>query len=80
MLEGVLYVLLAAGLATAMLTLSGFALPSILGVIQTPPMRVMRAETTRPHGQVLLSVISISMAMAGFLYWQAGEFKLAAIA
>ena len=78
-LPAISYEPLAAGLATAMLTLSGFALPSILGVIQTPPMRVMRAETARPHGQVLLSIISISMAMAGFLFWQAGEFKLAAI-
>ncbi len=70
---------LGAGLATAVLTLVGFALPPILGIIQTPPMRVMRAETARTHRHVLLSIISISLAMAGFLFWQAGELKLAAI-
>jgi putative ABC transport system permease protein len=78
-LPAVSYKPLAAGLATAVLSLSGFALPSILRVIQTPPMRVMRAETTRPQRQVLLSIICISMAMAVFLFWQAGEFELAAI-
>lgn len=78
-LPGVSFKPLGAGLATAMLTLSGFALPPILGVIQTPPMRVMRAEEGSAHRHVLLSIMSISLAMAGFLFWQAGEFKLAAI-
>ncbi|MCP4011117.1 MAG: FtsX-like permease family protein, partial [Proteobacteria bacterium] len=70
---------LGAGIATAMLTLAGFALPPIAGVIQTPPMRVMRAETGPTHRHVLLSIISISLAMAGFLIWQAGEVKLAGV-
>ncbi len=70
---------LGAGVATAMLTLAGFALPPIAGVIQTPPMRVMRAETGPTHRHVLLSIISISLAMAGFLIWQAGEVKLAGV-
>ena len=78
-LPGVSFKPLGAGLATAMLTLSGFALPPILSVIQTPPMRVMRAEEGNAHRSTLLSIVSISLAMAGFLFWQAGEFKLAAI-
>ncbi len=78
-LPAISYKPLVAGLATAMLTLSGFALPSILGVIQTPPMCVMRAETAQSQRHVLISIISIGTAMAGFLFWQAGEFKLAAI-
>jgi len=70
---------LGAGLATAMLTLAGFALPSILAVIKTPPMTVLRAmESDSPrHG--LLRIVTISLAMGGFLVWQAGEIKLAGI-
>lgn len=70
---------LAAGLATAMLTLAGFALPAILAVIQTPPMTVLRAMPSDSSGHQLLRILTISLAMGGFLVWQAGELKLAAI-
>jgi len=70
---------LGAGLITAMLTLAGFALPPIVRVIQTPPMRVMREESSAPRAGVWLSVASMSLAMAGFLVWQAGELKMASM-
>ena len=70
---------LGAGLATAVLTLAGFALPSILKVIQTPPMHIMRAITSDTRRHTILRITTISLAMGGFLVWQAGELKLAAI-
>lgn len=71
---------LGAGLVTAMLTLAGFALPSILAVIQTPPMAVLRAmESDSSRHNSLLRITTIALAMGSFLIWQAGEIKLAAI-
>lgn len=68
-----------AGLISAILTLAGFALPPIIRVIQTPPMRVMREESSAPRAGVWLSASSMGLAMAGFLIWQAGELKMAAL-
>jgi len=70
---------LAAGLLTAMLTLAGFSLPPIVEVIRTPPMRVMRAEIGPDSPHLWFSMLSIGLAMAGFLVWQAGEWMLAGI-
>jgi len=70
---------LGAGLITAMLTLAGFALPSILAVIRTPPMHVMRAIEDKSAQYGLLRILAIGLAMGSFLIWQAGEFKLAGI-
>ncbi len=66
-----------AGLLTAILTLLGFALPTLIRVVQTPPMRVMRAE--QMPSNIIPSVLSIGVVMAGFLLWQAGELKLTAV-
>lgn len=70
---------LGAGLLTAMLTLAGFALPSILAVIRTPPMHIMRATQSDTAKYGSLSIVTISLTMGGFLIWQAGEFKLAGL-
>ncbi len=70
---------IAAGLATATLTLVGFALPTMIRALQTLPMRVMRAESEQTPSRIVFSALSIGLAMAGFLVWQAGELKLASI-
>ncbi len=70
---------LLAGLATALLTLFGFALPPLLALMRTPPMRILRAGDRPASPSVWLSLASMSLATFGFLVWQAGGARLAGL-
>lgn len=65
------------GLATATITLSGFALPVFVKLINTPPMRILREDAASRSLNTRTSLLSISFALFILLGWQAGDFKLA---
>lgn len=65
------------GLATATITLSGFALPVFVKLINTPPMHILREDTASRSLNTRTSLLSISFALFILLGWQAGDFKLA---
>jgi putative ABC transport system permease protein len=67
-------VLLAAG--SAMLLLVGFALPSLLQLKNTPPLRVLRHDAVPPTpSRMLVAALSLA-AVAGLLYRSVGDPRL----
>ncbi len=68
-----------AGLVTALLSLFGFALPPLLALSRTSPMRVLRADAQPVLPSVWLSLASMSLASFAFLVWQAGGPRLAGL-
>ncbi|WP_374357157.1 ABC transporter permease [Chitinimonas sp.] len=68
-----------AGALVGLVLLLGFCLPPLLRLSGVPPLRVLRRDTT-PAGNALLTGSLGAMALAGLIAWQAGEFKLAALA
>jgi putative ABC transport system permease protein len=70
-------VLLACG--SALLLLGGFALPSLLTLRHTPPLRVLRHDAVPPApSRVLVAGLSL-LAVAGLLYQSVGDARMLVI-
>ncbi|MGV6857566.1 MAG: ABC transporter permease [bacterium] len=65
------------GFGTALVTLAGFALPPVIRLMNTPPMRILRAESEVAPLSAWVSLAAMMTAMMLLLVWQAGEWKLA---
>jgi putative ABC transport system permease protein len=65
------------GLAVGLVTVLGFALPSMLRIGRVPPLRVLRRELGAPPPSMWL-VLGLALAtLAGLLLWQAGDTRMA---
>ena len=65
------------GVLTGLITLTGFALPSLLRLKNVPPQRVLRRDMgPLPSRSITLYGAALG-AMAVLLVWQAGDVKLA---
>ncbi|MGB0712483.1 MAG: ABC transporter permease, partial [Gammaproteobacteria bacterium] len=65
-----------AGLATSIIALAGFALPQVLRLVATPPMRVLRQQETARSSVALATLASATLAFTVLLRMQAGEWPL----
>ncbi|MFL6659414.1 MAG: ABC transporter permease [Massilia sp.] len=65
------------GLATGMLLLVGFALPSVLQLRNVPHNRVIRREQAAPQPMTVATYGLGIVVFTGLLLWQAGDWKLA---
>ncbi len=68
-----------AGLATALITLVGFGLPSVLRIRQVPVVRVLRRELGAPPAAAWLVGGAALVALALLLLWQARNVLLAGL-
>ncbi len=68
-----------AGVATGVITLVGFGLPSLLRIRQVPVIRVLRRELGAPPAAAWLVGAAALLALAVLLYWQAGNALLAGL-
>jgi putative ABC transport system permease protein len=66
------------GFLVGLVLLLGFALPPLLQLKNVPAMRVLRREWGTPKSGTLVAYGSGFLALAGLLFWQAGDAKLAA--
>lgn len=64
----------ALGLATGMVTLLAFAVPPLVQLKHTPPLRILRTELGAPRRSSLYLFGSGVLLLAGLLLWQAGEW------
>ncbi len=73
----------ALGLLAGVALLLAFALPPLLRLARVPTLRVLRRESGSDAGQpsreALLAHLAGSTLVAGLIYWQAGEVRLALI-
>ncbi|MCX7960887.1 MAG: FtsX-like permease family protein [Burkholderiales bacterium] len=67
------------GFLVGLVLLLGFALPPLVQLKNVPALRVMRREAGRPKGGALAVYGAGLAALAGLLFWQAGDAKLGAI-
>jgi putative ABC transport system permease protein len=65
------------GLASALLLLSGFALPSMLQLSRVPAIRVLRRDIGPPPLGVMLAYGPAVLAIAMLVYWVVGDPRLA---
>jgi len=64
------------GIATATLTLIGFALPALIGLFRVSPLRVIRRELA-PNSLGLMTVTALAIsALAGLLTLETGRWQL----
>ena len=68
------------GLVAGLVLLFGFALPPLLQLRQVPTLRVLRRELGEPDASILATYGIGLAALAGLLFWAAGEPKLGAYA
>ncbi|MCG6867966.1 MAG: ABC transporter permease, partial [Gammaproteobacteria bacterium] len=68
---------LAAGVATGILMLGGFVLPSVLRLANVPPMRVFQRTAGPPPLSFGLFVVTAGLALTTLLVWQIGDDALA---
>ncbi|GBG01472.1 inner membrane transport permease [Azospira sp. I13] len=68
------------GLAAGLVLLFGFALPPLLQLRQVPTLRVLRRELGDPDASILATYGIGLAALAGLLFWAAGDPKLGAYA
>jgi len=64
------------GFAVGLVGLLGFALPPVLGLRNTPTLRVIRRELTKQHPLTFTSYLAGLMALSGLVLWQAGSMSL----
>jgi putative ABC transport system permease protein len=67
------------GLVVGLVGLTGFALPPVMRLKEVPTLRVLRRDLGRIRPLSLSSYAFGLLAIAGLLFWQAGELKLGAI-
>lgn len=67
------------GLVVGMVGLTGFALPPVLRLKEVPTLRVLRRDLGRIPPLSLSSYAFGLLAIAGLIFWQAGEVKLGMI-
>ncbi len=69
------------GFVTALLSLAGFAAPPLHRLIGTPPLRILREPIDAAPGavQILPAALAMVAAIGAFLWWQAGEARLAGL-
>ncbi len=65
------------GLATGILVLIGFSLPSVLRLSQVPPLRVFRRDLDAPNLSYQLTIGIALACLTILLVWQIGDDKLA---
>ncbi|MEA3411323.1 MAG: FtsX-like permease family protein [Pseudomonadota bacterium] len=68
---------LVAGMATGVLLLAGFALPSVLRLANVPPLRVFQRAAGAPPLSFGVFVGAAGLSLAALLYWQIGDDALA---
>ncbi|MDW8469140.1 MAG: FtsX-like permease family protein [Burkholderiales bacterium] len=66
------------GFLTGFVLLLGFALPPLVQLKEVPALRVMRREAGPPKSGALAVYAAGLAALAGLLFWQAGDAKLGA--
>lgn len=65
------------GFGTAALTLAGFALPPVMRLLQTPPMRILRSDISAPPLSIWLTLLLMAATIMALLAWQANDWALA---
>ena len=68
---------LLSGLATGVLVLTGFSLPTVLRLGEVPPLRVFRRHLGAPPIGYRLFVAAALLSLSILLVWQIGDDKLA---
>ncbi len=66
----------ALGLGTALILLAGFALPSLLRLSTTPPLRVLRRELAPPPPGALVTYGGAILALGLLVYWSVRDARL----
>lgn len=67
------------GALTAVILLLGFALPSLLRLVDTSPMQILQGSWQRPQQTVWFTIAGVLLAMGGLLWLQAQDVKLAGL-
>ncbi|MEM7017075.1 MAG: FtsX-like permease family protein [Pseudomonadota bacterium] len=67
------------GMATAMATLIGFALPAVLRIKSVPPLRVLRRDLGMPPASIWQVMGLATLALIALIYWQSRDAELAVI-
>lgn len=67
------------GALTAFILLLGFALPSLLRLVDTSPMQILQGAWQMPKQSVRVLMVAVLAAVAGLLWLQAQDAKLAAL-
>lgn len=67
------------GCGSALLLLAGFAMPSILQLRNTPPLRVLRHDAMPPAPSRVLVAGASLLAVAGLLYQSVGDARMLVI-
>ncbi|MCB1734088.1 MAG: FtsX-like permease family protein [Gammaproteobacteria bacterium] len=68
------------GVLTAMVTLAGFALPSVWRLRAVSPLRVLRRDLGAPSASTWVLLLSAAVALILLVRWQAGDWQLAGYA
>jgi putative ABC transport system permease protein len=66
------------GVAVGLLLLFGFAVPPLLQLRQVSTLRVLRRELGSPRGGLLSGYLIGFVALAGLMFWVAGDVELGA--
>jgi len=66
------------GLAVGLVTVLGFALPSMMRIGRVPPLRVLRRDLGAPPPSMWLVLGLALITLGALLLWQAGDMRLAA--
>ncbi|MEL6868453.1 MAG: FtsX-like permease family protein [Pseudomonadota bacterium] len=64
------------GIATAVVLLAGFALPSLFRLRDTPPLRVLRHDLAPPPTSLFVTYGAALIAMAGLIWWAVRDVGL----
>ncbi len=65
------------GLLTALIMVTGFALPNLLRLVDTSPMQILQGALHNTYTRLWLAIAGMVPAVFALLWLQAGELKLA---